>query len=156
MPDRKVGLSLVQTEIVLIELAKFHSLSLAYRVWYTFFCFLNILFNCFLFQSEFPIQFDKLKRKISEGIFSEDNTKWYEAYYKKLTKNTVSMVSKSLPKDSEYIEKMKKFIDSNTFFNQMIELVSTEGPLSVICHGDCWTNNLLYKYDRDGNILEVE
>lgn len=101
------------------------------------------------------MEFDKIKRIILEGIFAEDNTKWYEAYYKKLTNNTVSMVSKSLPKDSKYIEKMKKFIDSNTFFNQMIELVSTEGPLSVICHGDCWTNNLLYKYDRDGNVLEV-
>lgn len=66
------------------------------------------------------------------------------------------MVSKSLPNDSIYIEKMKNFIDSNTFFNQMIELVTTEGPLSVICHGDCWTNNLLYKYDDEGNILEVE
>lgn len=110
----------------------------------------------FCFQSEFPIQFDKLKRKISEGIFSVKNTEWYEGYYKKLTKNTVSMVSKSLPKNSKYIEKMKNFIDSNTFFNQMIELVTTEGPLSVICHGDCWTNNLLYKYDDDGNILEVK
>lgn len=97
-----------------------------------------------------------MKRKISEGIFSVDNTKWYESYYQKLTQNTVSMVSKSLPNDSIYIEKMKNFIDSNTFFNQMIELVSTEGPLSVICHGDCWTNNLLYKYDEEGNILEVE
>lgn len=57
--------------------------------------------------------------------------------------------------NSVYIEKFEKFLDENTFFSRMIELVTPEEPLSVICHGDCWTNNILFQYTESGEIAEV-
>lgn len=32
---------------------------------------------------------------------------------------------------------------------RMVDLVRGSSDLSVICHGDCWTNNFLYRYGTD-------
>lgn len=65
------------------------------------------------------------------------------------------MVSQALSPNSIYVEKMKKFVGSNMFFSHMVELVNRQTPLSVITHGDCWTNNFLYKYDGNNAIVET-
>lgn len=65
------------------------------------------------------------------------------------------MLLTTLSPNSIYVEKMKKFVGSSTFFCHMVELVNRETPLAVLCHGDCWTNNFLYKYDGNNVILET-
>lgn len=55
----------------------------------------------------------------------------------------------------KYMERFEKFINLESFFLNMVELIEKESPLAVICHGDCWTNNFLYKYDSKGVILET-
>lgn len=57
---------------------------------------------------------------------------------------------------------MKDFAESGSFFSKMVSLVSTESKLSAICHGDCWANNFLYRYDAtktnqmgDEKVVEV-
>lgn len=37
----------------------------------------------------------------------------------------------------------------------MVQLVSYTEPLSVFCHGDCWTNNILFKSTEESEFLEV-
>ena len=74
MPDRRAGLGVEQLKPVLVELAKFHSLSLAYK---------NL----------HPNEFKRLKSKICEGIFSDENEEWYKNYYDALTKSAVEMVN---------------------------------------------------------------
>lgn len=73
MQNRITGLTYAQLKVVFTELAKFHCLSLSYK-------------------SQFPDQFEKLRKKISEGIFINENTEWYKNYYKALTKNAIDMV----------------------------------------------------------------
>lgn len=53
-----------------------------------------------------------------------------------------------------YLEKFKDFCSEDTFFQEMVDLVTPKEPLAVICHGDCWTNNFLFRY-VDGDIAEV-
>lgn len=59
------------------------------------------------------------------------------------------MVSEALPAQYEHerneiIEKFRAFLNEDIFFRTMCELVSTQGPFTVFCHGDCWTNNFLF------------
>lgn len=65
------------------------------------------------------------------------------------------MVSQTLSPNSTYVEKLEKFVGNNLFFCNMVELVNRETNLSTLCHGDCWTNNFLYKYDGNNDILET-
>ncbi|XP_055603186.1 uncharacterized protein LOC129751612 [Uranotaenia lowii] len=134
MPDRLAGLGLAQMKEVMIELAKFHAVSLAYK-------------------RQEPDKFNRLVSSISEGIFSKTNAEWYKNYYDILTKNAIQMVVQTIPGKTKYLDKLKRFL-SNCFGN-MVELTGRESKLSVICHGDCWTNNILFKYDDDGNITET-
>jgi len=50
--------------------------------------------------------------------------------------------------------KLQAFLNEDVFFRTMSELVSTQGPLSVFCHGDCWTNNFLFQ-DQPNSDTEV-
>ncbi|EDX12484.1 GD19214 [Drosophila simulans] len=138
MSDRHKGLSLEETQSVLLQVAQLHGLSLAYKF-------------------EKPLEFSNLCSVISEGIFCTANTSWYRNYYERLTKNAIQMVSEVLPPDSKYVLAMNKFAESSSFFGRMVKLASTESPLSAICHGDCWVNNFLYHYDPEDphRVLEV-
>jgi thiamine kinase-like enzyme len=55
----------------------------------------------------------------------------------------------------KYLEKFRKHVNPESFFGDMVELVSPKEPLAVLCHGDCWTNNFLFQYAPDGSISEV-
>lgn len=134
MPDRQAGLGMEQMKAILVELSKFHAVSLAYKM-------------------QHPNEFKRLTSKISEGIFTKENTEWYRNYYEILTKNALQMVTQTIPDQKEYLAKMKGFLDN--CFGNLVELVSRKSKLSVICHGDCWTNNILFKHDEKGSITEV-
>ncbi|XP_034487244.1 uncharacterized protein LOC117791567 [Drosophila innubila] len=138
MSDRHKGLSMEETQSVLLQVAQFHALSLAYKF-------------------EHPLEFTKMCSLISEGIFCTANTSWYKNYYERLTKNAIKMVSDVLPADSKYMQALRSFAESSSFFAQMVQLASAESPLSAICHGDCWVNNFLYRYDPEDRqqVLEV-
>lgn len=86
-----------------------------------------------------------------------ENQDYYKTYYREATRNAIAMVEEEL-QDSEdkdkYLEKFKSFCHEDTFFQTMVDLVTPQEPLAVICHGDCWTNNLLFR-NADGDIAEV-
>ncbi|XP_052865599.1 uncharacterized protein LOC128271947 [Anopheles cruzii] len=134
MPDRQAGLGPEALRAVLVELARFHAVSLAYK-------------------QQHPAEFQKLTSSISEGIFSLANAEWYRKYYDVLTRNAVQMVRQAVPEKTDHLAKLETFL-SNCFGN-LVELVGRESELSVICHGDCWTNNVLFRYSPDGAIAET-
>lgn len=53
----------------------------------------------------------------------------------------------------------KEFAETSKFFSRMVQLVSEESALTAFCHGDCWANNFLYRYEKSLNeekkVLEV-
>lgn len=158
MPDRKQGLTVDETLTVLKQVAHFHALSLAYKF-------------------EKPKQFENLRKLTEEALFSNDNANWYKKYYETLTKNAIKMVCKVLkiilfymvvflimsshkvsdvlPKDSKYLRIFEEFAETTTFFQRMVGMVSEESFLTAFCHGDCWANNFLYRYEDERKVLEV-
>uniref|UniRef100_A0A182TY10 CHK domain-containing protein n=1 Tax=Anopheles melas TaxID=34690 RepID=A0A182TY10_9DIPT len=134
MPDRQAGLGPQQLEAVLAELARFHAVSLAY-------------------QRRHPAEFRQLTGALQEGIFSQANEEWYRRYYDVLTRNAIQMVRQTVPEKRDHLAKLEAFLGN--CFGHLVELVNRTSELSVICHGDCWTNNILFRYDDAGAIAEV-
>ncbi|XP_076241746.1 uncharacterized protein LOC143183864 isoform X2 [Calliopsis andreniformis] len=142
MADRRKGLQLDQLKQVLKALAGFHALSLTLK-------------------EIRPVEFARLTdpgagQGIQEALFRPENEDWYRQYYQVAAKNAIRMVSDGLPahmehKRVEIMEKLRAFLNDDVFFRTMCELASTQGPLTVFCHGDCWTNNFLFKDDAERN-----
>lgn len=64
-------------------------------------------------------------------------------------------MQEALGDETEYVDKFREFVDNSKFFGRMVSLVEPQEPLAVLCHGDCWTNNILFRYSEEGEILEV-
>ncbi|XP_075221441.1 uncharacterized protein LOC142324499 [Lycorma delicatula] len=139
MPDRKTGLNLDQCTMVLRILARFHALSFAMKY-------------------REPEKFQHLvKESVNEVYFTLDNEDWYRDYYRTATRNALTMVKEKLTgiEMADYIEKFKSFVDGDSVFRSMVEMVKPREPLAVLCHGDCWSNNIMFKYNNSGYIQEV-
>ncbi|XP_025410426.1 uncharacterized protein LOC112683561 [Sipha flava] len=139
MLDRKKGLDFDHCKAILRGLGKFHGLSLSMKV-------------------DEP---EKFKRCISEAIkevyYKSENELWYKGYYRRAAENAKKMLESELTEDEKpkYLEKFRKHVNPESFFGDMVELVSPKEPLAVLCHGDCWTNNFLFQYALDGSISEI-
>ena len=95
---------------------------------------------------------------MQEALFRLENEDWYHHYYRVAVNNAIGMVSEGLPADMEHrreevLRKLRAFLNQDVFFRTMCELAAAKGPLTVFCHGDCWTNNFLF---RDSSIDKSE
>jgi thiamine kinase-like enzyme len=76
--------------------------------------------------------------------------------------NALKMAIKCLELQEQGAEKMaledavhKLQTLRGSVFQRMMALVAPKEPLSVICHGDFWTNNMMFKYNDDKEPEEV-
>ncbi|KAJ8874247.1 hypothetical protein PR048_025090 [Dryococelus australis] len=53
------------------------------------------------------------------------------------------------------LSKLRQFVSDGQFFRRMVSLVQPREPFAVLTHGDCWTNNILFRYSDAGEVLEV-
>ncbi|XP_053977718.1 uncharacterized protein LOC128875829 [Hylaeus volcanicus] len=146
MADRRKGLQLDHLKRALKALAGFHALSLTFR-------------------ETRPEEFARLTdpdggQGVQEAFFRPENEEWYRQYYQEAAKNAIKMVSDGLPthmehKRVEIMEKLGAFLSDDVFFRTMSELAAARGPLTVFCHGDCWTNNILFQDDAESNEEDV-
>lgn len=94
---------------------------------------------------------------VRETLFRLENEEWYRQYYRVAVKNVITMVSGALPssvehKRDEIMKKLRDFLEESVFFREMCELASADGELTVFCHGDCWTNNILFAQEPSPDV----
>ncbi|KAL1131367.1 hypothetical protein AAG570_010984 [Ranatra chinensis] len=102
--------------------------------------------------------FERTKTRIKELIFVPEAIPVFGASLE----NALKMATKSLkvqgpgPGDMLIDEAVHKLqLLRGTVFQRMVALVAPKEPLSVICHGDFWINNMLFRYDTNGKVEDV-
>lgn len=132
MADRAKGLDLAYAKLALEELGRFHGTSLALK-------------------HVDPKSFSSLKSAVQELVFVPEAVPVFGASLE----NSLRMALMGLEVYKaagetviqEAVHKMQ--ILRGTVFQRMLYLVKPKEPLSVICHGDFYINNMLFRYDNN-------
>ncbi|XP_014292107.1 uncharacterized protein [Halyomorpha halys] len=131
MADRAKGLDLAHAKLALEELGRFHGTSLALK-------------------HVDPKSFSSLKTAVQELVFVPEAVPVFGASLE----NSLRMALMGLEVYKaagetiiqEAVHKMQ--ILRGTVFQRMLYLVKPKEPLSVICHGDFYINNMLFRYEN--------
>ncbi|XP_057319956.1 uncharacterized protein LOC130664164 [Microplitis mediator] len=130
MADRLLGLDLKCFRLALIRLAQFHASSVY---------IIENTPNC--------------KKEHKMGLFSSDHTPQDAQFYKDLMDSFINTAETWRELTSSCITKLREL--SHTIFPRVCKIVEQmETEFSVINHGDCWINNMMFKYDEQGNVID--
>ncbi|XP_069175571.1 uncharacterized protein [Procambarus clarkii] len=142
--DCKVGLDEAHTKLVLQELARLHAASLLLKAK------MQILHEEPDSEKGLALAFKYINEDwttLKEDEEAEQNSKC-----------SVSLVEAEafLAKDGG-CEVARRWLDMHK--NKPLDLVKSflvrQTKFDVICHGDCWVNNLQFRYNKDGEPVEV-
>ncbi|XP_063588140.1 uncharacterized protein LOC134765416 [Penaeus indicus] len=136
MADRKKGLDVAQAVLVLQELARIHASSV-------------------LLQQKHSIEDLRVRHKFLAVDWTTNSKIPREEIATAmsgdiLTAAGIAENSKGYENVARWLRELEpRGVD---VFDEQLE---TRPPFSVLAHGDCWTNNFLFRYDDDGHPIEV-
>ncbi|XP_052132910.1 uncharacterized protein LOC113208855 [Frankliniella occidentalis] len=131
--DRKVGLDEHHVRGVLRALAYLHAASIA-------------------MQDQRPEEFAKLRGHIRETLFCASNP--FASHVDDMVQRSYDYIKERFPEGSAGHIKMKSLMEG--YMGKMAKLTAeSEDGGNAILHGDCWTNNVLFKYSKAGSVEEV-
>uniref|UniRef100_A0A1B6EB40 CHK kinase-like domain-containing protein n=1 Tax=Clastoptera arizonana TaxID=38151 RepID=A0A1B6EB40_9HEMI len=117
-------------KLSLVELGRFHALSYAAK-------------------EEKPAEFFRAVSKFKEAHYGEN-----ERVYHSVRVAFDRVVTRLPSKYSDQVERFVKLIESkNRFF---LEIVKPEEPMCVVCHGDFYLQNMMYRYSEGGRPIGVK
>lgn len=125
MFDRFQDVTIDHVKLVMNTLGKFHAISFALR-------------------DQNPKKFNEFK-EIQDIFLTRKADENLRNYFVSLTDRAIKTLDEKL--HANLIEKVIKLC-GNSLMDTMIECVdgTANEPYSVLCHGDCWNNNILFKY----------
>lgn len=131
---RSESLTREHVNLVMAALGKFHAISFAVK-------------------DQQPTKFKQLTCDMTE-IFLRPNDVNMENYVNSYNKKVIDAAA--LLGNAAILKKVEKIFSGNVF-RSIFDYVSNESaqPYSIICHGDCWTNNTMFKLDANRKPIEV-
>ncbi|CAB3226316.1 unnamed protein product [Arctia plantaginis] len=131
---RQKGIDTEHYNLTLKTFARFHALSFAMK-------------------DQEPEKFEKLLNNIHEVYFDKHLCDWYLGLWNRLSDIAIDAVEKEYP-DSVYVQKIREFAVPDRY-QDMVKAATRTTETGVICHGDIWTCNFLYKY-LDGHPVDIK
>ncbi|XP_022902181.2 uncharacterized protein [Onthophagus taurus] len=129
--DRKQPLDINHVKHVMREYGKFHAISFALR-------------------DQKPELFAKLAKEREEKIFVTDDEEHIQnmiKYQDNFNNKLLALLNEE--SDAEVIKSLKYYCKDPVHFN--MNTITETNEYSVIGHGDCWTNNFIWKYEDAKN-----
>lgn len=122
--DKKQPLSRHHLEMMIPEYGRLHAISVAMA-------------------HKEPTLFQKLVQGLYPSWKNFSETSNMELVFKKNIEKSCQMLEKEL--NEKQLRKWRKF--GNEVKEIFQEMLWREGPLKVIAHGDCWSNNFMFKHN---------
>lgn len=131
MVPKNIGLNREHVEAGLVWLGKFHAASMAYHD-----------------------EFGSYKELFQDGVYALRMEQIYQPYYNGYFPWFIEAVKK-LPNGDKIVEKIQKW-DGVLFRSIAKTLEYDPNGLNVLCHGDMWSNNLMFLYDEKEEINDLK
>ncbi|XP_018566194.1 uncharacterized protein LOC108907134 [Anoplophora glabripennis] len=130
--DKKLPLDKDYYELIFKEYGKFHALSFAYKA---------------LHPEEYVDLVEGLTNLYVEIITNETFQKTMKYSYESCIESLQPGV------DDAVIEKLQPYLQN--YLNLILEIFECKTKYSVITHGDCWSSNMMFKYDESKKVTDV-
>ncbi|KAJ8926031.1 hypothetical protein NQ315_009886, partial [Exocentrus adspersus] len=132
LQDKKLPLSKEQFELIMKEYGKFHALSFAYKA------------LC-------PDNYAELVKELQDVYSTLINGEGFQSGMKIV--NEICMENLKGTVDERIIEKYKLYTDN--YVEMFQDSLDCRTKYTVITHGDCWSNNMMFKYDEENKVTDV-
>ncbi|KAG0720160.1 hypothetical protein GWK47_006935 [Chionoecetes opilio] len=136
MFDRLKGMDVVHVSLVLQELARLHATSTIVQA---------------KMSEPMEVTYDFLQKD-----YGDYSGAAYERFFETVFASNMETVAKMAEKVGGY-DTVVKWLNSNAAqgLDMVLGCLKKSPPFDVICHGDCWNNNILFKYDEAGKPIDV-
>ncbi|KAJ8977349.1 hypothetical protein NQ317_017764 [Molorchus minor] len=93
--------------------------------------------------------------QLANGLKSLYKTFSEIASFRDSIKKVFSVCLENLEKEgnNKIVEKFKRYVENGPYI--LSDVTNYKGKYSAILHGDCWSNNMMFKYDETGALEDM-
>ncbi|CAG9835907.1 unnamed protein product [Diabrotica balteata] len=130
---KKIPLNTKMYETIFKTYGKFHGISYAFKHYH-------------------PEQFSEL----GAGYHKNMKTFFNQGLMQQAIASLCNTIKEFLEEEEEIkiIDSFKKYCDNGS--QMFLDALEYKSPYSVFIHGDCWSNNMMFKYNNSGDIEDIK